>query len=121
MVFVLFAAIAPVRSAEQPGTVIDRWFAAYSSRSLESMLGLYAPDAVFEDVSQRHRLVGHESLRTLFDSLIGLHASMGVREKRRVVQGRTVVVEYEYVGTLSGPALSRAVGKEGCPDLDYAR
>ena len=53
-------------------------------------------------------------------SLVAMHHEMGVKEKRRVVNGNTVVVEYEYVGTINGTALGQSVGKEGCPDLDYA-
>ncbi len=45
---------------------------------------------------------------------------MGLEEKRRVVAGDTVVVEYEYLGQLNGAVLGASVGKEGCPDLEYS-
>ncbi len=102
------------------GRVVDRFFEAYRSGSVEGMLALYAPDAVFEDVNQRHRFAGTEQLRAMLGGIVGLHQQIDLREARRVVSGDTVVVEYEYAGRLSGAALSLATGKQGCPDLDYA-
>jgi len=101
------------------GSIVDRFFAAYRSGSVDDLLAVYAPDAVFEDVNQRHRVVGHDELRAMLQDLVAMHQQMGIREKRRVAEDRTVVVEYEYVGTLSGAALSQATGKSGCPDLSY--
>jgi hypothetical protein len=49
-----------------------------------------------------------------------MHQTIDLQERRRVVQGDTVVVEFEYRGVLSGPALSAIAGKEGCPDIEYA-
>ena len=102
-----------------PGDAIDRLFAAYRSGSVEQMLASYTPDALFEDVNQRHHFQGTEQLAQLLGGLVAVHHQMGLKEKRRVVSGDTVVVEYEYVGTLNGAALGQSVGKQGCPDLDY--
>ena len=35
------------------------------------------------------------------------------------MHGNVVVVEYDYAGFLNGAVLGQAVGKEGCPDLEY--
>ncbi|MCZ6695130.1 MAG: nuclear transport factor 2 family protein [Acidobacteria bacterium] len=103
-----------------PGMVIDRFYDAYRSGSVEGMLALYAPDAVFEDVNQRHLFTGAEQIRAMLTGIVGLHEVIDLREKRRVTDGDMVVVEYEYAGRLSGAALSQATGREGCPDIDYA-
>jgi ketosteroid isomerase-like protein len=113
--------LAPVAATagSSPGEVVDRFFAAYGERSLEGMLATYAADVVFEDVNQRHRFEGTDQVTRLLGSLVAMHYEMGTVEKRRVVQGPTVVVEYDYVGKLNGTVLGQAVGKEGCPDLEY--
>ncbi|MCP3981802.1 MAG: nuclear transport factor 2 family protein [bacterium] len=106
-------------AGESPGRVVDRWFEAYRDASLERMLASYTNEAVFEDVNQRHHFEGTEQISQLLAGLVALHHTMDVREKRRVVDGDIVVVEYDYVGTLNGAALGQSVGKEGCPDLEY--
>ena len=106
-------------AADSPSDVVDRFYGAYRDASLEGMLDSYAAGAVFEDVNQRHHFEGKEQLSFLLGGLVALHRTMGVKEKRRVIAGNTVVVEYDYVGTLNGVALGQSVGKEGCPDLDY--
>ena len=111
---------APVSLAgDSPGATVDRFFGAYRDASLEGMLASYASNAVFEDVNQRHHFEGTEQLGQLLGQLVAMHLAMDVKEKRRVIHGNTVVVEYDYVGTLNGAVLGQAVGKEGCPDLEY--
>ncbi len=107
-------------AGDSPGAAVDRFFGAYRDASLERMLASYAPNAVFEDVNQRHHFEGTEQLEQLLSQLVAMHHRMDVKEKRRVVDGNTVVVEYDYVGTLNGAVLGQIVGKEGCPDLEYA-
>ena len=107
-------------AGDLPGAAVDRFFGAYRNASLAGMLASYAPNAVFEDVNQRHHFEGTEQLTQLLGQLVAMHQEMDVKEKRRVVDGNTVVVEYEYVGTLDGAVLGQSVGKEGCPDLEYA-
>ncbi len=106
-------------AGDSPGAAVDRFFGAYRDASLERMLASYAPNAVFEDVNQRHHFEGTEQLEQLLSQLVAMHHRMDVREKRRVVDGNTVVVEYDYVGKLNGAVLGQIVGKEGCPDLEY--
>ncbi|MCH7780955.1 MAG: nuclear transport factor 2 family protein [Acidobacteria bacterium] len=106
-------------AGESPGAAVDRFFGAYRNASLEGMLAGYAPNAVFEDVNQRHYFEGTEQLEQMLGQLVAMHHKMDVKEKRRVVDGNTVVVEYDYVGTLNGAVLGQIVGKEGCPDLEY--
>ena len=113
-------AAARAASGVDAGRVIDRLHDAYRSGSVEGMLDLYAADAVFEDVNQRHRVAGTEELRAMLTGIVALHEAIDLREQRRITEGDTVVVEYEYAGRLSGAALSQATGREGCPDLDYA-
>ena len=113
------AAGARAAAGGDPGQVIDRFYDAYRSGSIEGMLALYAPDAVFEDVNQRHRFAGAEQLRAMLTAIVGLHQVIDLREVRRITEGDIVVVEYEYAGRLSGAALSQATGREGCPDIDY--
>ncbi len=110
----LFAA-GPTNSAD----VIDRFFKAYQSQSTEAMLACYAPDAVLEDINQRHHFEGHDQIAQSLQKLTQMHVSMAIVEIRRMVKDSNVVVEYEYVGTLSGLALSQISGKSGCPDVDY--
>ena len=118
-ILALVFAGSPNVAADSPGSVVDRLFGAYRAASLDGMLANYAPDAVFEDVNQRHYFEGTEQLTQLLGGLVALHLAMDVNEKRRVIDGDTVVVEYDYVGTLNGAALGQAVGKEDCPDLEY--
>ncbi len=113
------AAGARAAAGDDPGQVIDRFYDAYRNGSIEGMLALYAPDAVFEDVNQRHRFTGAEQLRAMLTGIVGLHETIDLREVRRIMEGDMVVVEYEYAGRLSGAALSQATGREGCPDIDY--
>ena len=107
-------------AGDSPGAAVERLFSAYREASLEGMLASYAPDAVFEDVNQRHHFEGTEQLGQLLGQLVAMHHSMDVKEKRRVIDGNTVVVEYDYVGTLNGHVLGQIVGKEDCPDLEYS-
>jgi limonene-1,2-epoxide hydrolase len=83
------------------------------------MLDIYSADAVFEDVNQRHHFEGTDRLRALLSRIVAMHHRIDLREKRRVVHGNVVVVEYEYAGFLNGAVLGQSVGKEGCPDLEY--
>jgi len=107
-------------AGDLPGAAVDQFFGAYRAASLEDMLASYAPNAIFEDVNQRHYFEGTEQLAQLLGHLVAMHHKMDVKEKRRVVDGNTVVVEYDYVGTLNGAVLGQIVGKDGCPDLEYA-
>jgi len=112
--------LTPSLAAGGPaGDAVDRFFDAYRSGSMENMLANYSDDAVFEDVNQRHRFEGTQQIAQLLGTLVAVHHEMDLKEKRRIVDGNTVVVEYDYVGTLNGAALGQSVGKTGCPDLDY--
>ena len=119
MVLLACLATATAAAADAERTV-DRLHAAYRAGSVQGMLGVYADDAVFEDVNQRHRFAGTEELTLFLTQIVSLHDVIGLREIRRIVRGDTVVVEYEYTGILNGEALSQLVGKEGCPDLEYS-
>jgi steroid delta-isomerase-like uncharacterized protein len=123
-VAVAWVALTPCAAAtppddDAPGAVLDRFQAAYRASSVEGMLALYAADATFEDVNQRHRFQGTEQLRALLSGIVAMHLSLGLEEDRRVIDGGTVVVEYAYKGQLNGAALGASAGKEGCPDLTY--
>ena len=109
-----------VPAGENPGKTVNRLFDAYRNSSAERMLAVYSADATFEDINQRHHFTGTEQLQAMLNGIVGLHLKMDLKEKRRVVAGETVVVEYEYVGQLNGAALGASVGKEGCPDLEYS-
>jgi len=110
---------SPSEAGDAPGDVVDGYFSAYRDGSLERMLASFSSDAVFEDVAQRHRFQGTEQISQLFGSLLAMHHSMGLKEKRRVIHGNTVVVEFDYVGKLNGAVLGQSVGKDACPDLEY--
>lgn len=119
---ILFAAplaVAVAVAGDSPDRVIDRFYEAYRDGSVEAMLAVYAPDAVFEDVNQRHHVEGSEALRQMLTALVAMHHRIDLEEKRRAVHGDFVVVEYEYSGQLNGAVLGQSVGKEGCPDLEY--
>ena len=121
VVLTLAVLLGPASVAgDSPGAAVDRLFGAYGDASLERMLASYSPDAVFEDVNQRHHFEGAEQLGQLLGQLVAMHLRMDVKEKRRVIHRNTVVVEYDYVGTLDGAALAQSVGKKDCPDLEYA-
>ncbi len=115
----LVAGVPPAGAAESAGAVVDRFQAAYREGSVERMLGLYAADATFEDVNQRHLFTGTEQLQAMLMGLVSAHHEMDLAQVRRVVAGDTVVVESVYKGQLNGAVLGAAVGKEGCPDLTY--
>ena len=102
-----------------PGKAVDSLQDAYRNGSVEGMLRTYSADATFEDINQRHHFTGTEQLQAMLSGIVGVHLRMDLVETRRVVDGDTVVVEYEYRGQLNGAALGAAVGKEGCPDLEY--
>ena len=114
-------ALAPLTVAgEGPGHAVDRLYDAYRNESVDGMLSVYAEDATFEDINQRHHFTGAEQLEAMLTGIVGMHLRMELEETRRVVDGDMVVVEYEYRGQLNGAALGASVGKEGCPDLEYA-
>ena len=118
--FIAVCSIAPAPAAgNDAGAVVDHFFDAYRSADAAAMLAMYSPDAVFEDVAQRHRFEGAEQLQAFLGSLVGVHTAMYIREQRRLVDGHRVVVDYLYTGTLSGAAMSLAMGKEGCRDTAY--
>ena len=106
-------------AGEEPGEVVDRLFDAYRKGSVDGMLEVYSAGATFEDINQRHRFTGSEQLQAMLNGIVGFHLRMNLEEKRRLVDGKTVVVEYEYRGQLNGAALGASVGKEGCPNLEY--
>jgi len=119
-IFMVLALLGPITGAgDSAGEAVDRFFGAYRDGSLERMLASYSADVVFEDVNQRHRFEGTEQMVQLLGGLVAMHHEMDVNEKRRVVSGSTVVVEYDYVGKLNGAVLGQAVGKDDCPDLEY--
>ena len=101
------------------GRVVDRFYQAYRQGSVDGMMQMYAADAVFEDVNQRHKLEGSEQLEGFLSRIVSLHSRMGLREKRRVGLGSIVVVEYEYTGIISGEALRQVSGKDTCQDVEY--
>ena len=107
------------RAGDEPGDVVSRFQAAYRAGAVDAMLEIYAADAVFDDVNQRHHFEGTEQLRALLTRIVAMHHRIDLRETRRVVQGNLVVVDYEYAGFLNGAILGQAVGKQGCPDLEY--
>lgn len=118
--FLILPAVgAAATAAADPGAVVDAYFDAYRAMDVERMLGSYAPDALFVDVAQRHRLEGTDGLRQLLVPLVSVHSAMGIDVRRRVVSGNLVVVDYVYEGTLSGEALRAATGKETCRDTPY--
>ena len=120
VVGLVLAALAPVAGAAQgTSAVVDRLQAAYRDGSVQRMLAVYAEDATFEDVNQRHLFTGTEQLQAMLSALVSAHLHMDLEETRRVVSGDTAVVEYSYEGQLNGAVLGAAVGKEGCPDLTY--
>ncbi len=110
---------ARAAAPSSPGRAVDRLFEAYRGGSVDRMLAIYTEDVVFEDVAQRHQFQGTEQMRALLGQIMAMHHQVDLREKRRVVQGNVVVVEYEYAGQLNGAVAGQAVGKTGCPDLDY--
>ncbi len=119
----LAAALALIPAAaagKGPAQAVDRLHEAYRSGSVDGMLSVYAADATFEDVNQRHRFTGTEQLRALLTGIVGMHLRLDLVEQRRAVDGNVVVVEYEYRGQLDGKVLGASVGKQGCPDLEYA-
>ncbi len=117
-VLFLVLTFSQTAAADSPGRVIDAFYDAYSRGGVEEMLSFFAHDAVFEDVNQRHRFEGTESLRELFVGLVQMHERMEVSEKRRLIQGNVVVVEHEYRGALDGAVLSQISGKQ-CSSIEY--
>lgn len=118
IVLFLVLACAPATAATAPGRVVDAFYDAYNRGAVDEMLSLFAPDAIFEDVNQRHRFEGTDSIRGLFEGLVQMHGRMEVSEKRRLVQGNLVAVEYEYIGELDGAVLSQMSGKQ-CSSIEY--
>ncbi len=115
----LTASLAAARTRDgQPASdsaaVVDRFFDAYRSANLEGMLSIYAEDAEFKDVSQRHEVTGRDSLRQQLAPLVTLHKEMDVEIQRQAVTGGLVTVEVIYTGTLDRAAL----GLE--EDLEYS-
>ena len=104
---------------DSPESTVDRYFQAYSDMDVEGMLDVYAPDAVFSDILQRHRVEGSEALRTLLSGLVAVHSKMSVRIQRKIASGNRVAVEFVYAGRLSGEALRQLTGKTQCRDVDY--
>ena len=92
-------------AADGPNTAVDKFFAAYRSADLAALLDVYAEEAIFEDVNQRHRFEGRAQLEGFLGQLLGVHLHMEIEEKRRLVSDNTVTVEIEYVGTLDCAAV----------------
>ena len=109
-----------VALASPADDAVNQLFESYRKGSIDGMLAAYSEGATFEDVNQRHQFQGKEQLRAMLTAIVGVHLEMDLREKRRVVDGDVVVVEYVYQGQLNGAALGASVGKEGCPDLPYS-
>lgn len=107
-------------SAADSSEAVERLYDAYRRGDVAAMLATYTEDALFEDVNQRHRFAGAEQLAVFLETLAQTHTTMDIVVDRQMTDGDTVVVEYRYTGTLSGAALSQALGKQGCPDLDYS-
>ena len=99
-----------------PTEVIDGFFDAYRAGDVESMLSIYAEDAKFTDVNQRHELTGHTALHGMLGQLTAIHKEMDVTVKRQAATGELVTVEVVYTGTLD----SSAIGRPDGPDLEYS-
>ncbi len=116
----LFAAAAAVGSgASGPGAAVDRYFEGYRSMDPDQVAAAYSPEAVFVDVAQREEVSGAEAIKEMVARLVALHLEMGIKEKRRVVSGNQVAVEFAFTGTISGAAMRQASGKTTCQDTTY--
>ena len=104
----------------EPAVVVDRFFEAYRTGDVDTMLEIYASDAVFVDVAQRHRHEGRAEIEPFLRQIVNLHEELGLEVSRKVVSENRVVVEYAYTGTLSGEALHQMTGNASCRDTDYS-
>lgn len=99
--------------APSPRTVVDAYFRAARRRDTPAILALFAPDAVYEDVTFDFRIVGHEPLRRMFDGAFAAMESAERRMRRTVAEGPHVVVEWVATGRHTGTMLG--VGATGRP------
>ena len=101
LALVLLLGLVGVSTAsDEPGLAVDKFQDAYRAADLPALLEIYADQAVFEDVNQRHHFEGTDQLQEFLGRLVGAHLHMDIEEKRRIVTGNTAVVEIDYVGTL---------------------
>jgi steroid delta-isomerase-like uncharacterized protein len=79
--------------------------AAWQARDVERYLELYADDMVFADVNQRQRVEGLEAYRKLSRQVFGVHKTLGLELRRRVISGPHAALEAVWSGSIDGAVL----------------
>jgi uncharacterized protein (TIGR02246 family) len=116
-ILAVFVTLVPSMSlagpVEDAAAVIDRWAAAYSSNDVETLLKVYAPDAILQGTNEPQINVGKEALRKYFRDLPNSGKKVIVQERRMVALNDTTVIGVGFY-TFRNPArFSFVVVKRG--------
>jgi hypothetical protein len=99
--------------ADDAAVVIDRWVAAYSSNDIETLLKVYAPDAILQGTNEPQINVAKEALRKYFRALPNSGKKVTIQERRMVTLNDTTVIGFGFY-TFRNPArFSFVVVKRG--------
>jgi hypothetical protein len=78
--------------AEDAAATIDRWVAAYSANDVETLLKVYAPDAILQGTSEPQINAGTEAIRRYFRGLPNSGNKVTIQERRMVVINETTAL-----------------------------
>jgi uncharacterized protein (TIGR02246 family) len=102
---VMSPAAAVAGPAEEANAVVDRFSAAYTSNDPETVVKLYAPDAILLGTVSPVISVGTEAIRKYFSMLKGSGNRNAIRERHTIVLGDNAVVVtgfYEFTRMQDG-------------------
>jgi uncharacterized protein (TIGR02246 family) len=81
----------------------DETVAAWSVHDMEGVVGNFADDAVWNDLSLPEPLRGKDAIRTYVQGWFTAFPDITLTKTNRVVEGDQVAVELEFRGTNTGP------------------
>jgi hypothetical protein len=84
-----------------PGKVVEAWIEAFNRRDIESLLTLYADNAITHQAPESF-VTGKEALRSLYEELFASDAEMTCIPRNLIEQGDTVVLEWVDPNGLRG-------------------
>jgi uncharacterized protein (TIGR02246 family) len=94
--------------AEDANAVVDRWSATYSANDADTLVGLYAANAVLLGTVSPVMSEGTEAIRTYFARLNGSGNQNTIRERRVIVLDDNAVVItgfYDFSNAQQTPAV----------------
>ena len=114
VILVMLLALGPTSAfagpAEEASATIDRWSAAYTANDIDTIVKLYASDALLHGTSSPTLNAGTAAIRSYFGRLPGSGNKVTIKERRMIALGESAAVGvgfYEFVSLQDGKPVAR--------------